>query len=205
MSNASSRPDTKQLVRLAVLTAVILVMAFTPLGYFKTGGLSVTLLQIPVVIGSILLGPASGAVLGAVFGLTSVLQCFGLEPFGTTLMGINPIGTLLVCLVPRVLMGLLAGLLFRGLNRGAAKGLFPYAATCLAGAVLNTLLFMGLLIAFFFRTEFLQGIASALGAASPIPFIAAFVGVNGVIEAAVCCVVGAAISRTLHLLSKSRP
>ena len=81
---------TKQFVEMALLTAVIVLMAFTPIGYIKTFGLEITLIVVPVTVGAVTLGPLAGAVLGAVFGITSFLQCFGMSAFGTMLLGIQP-------------------------------------------------------------------------------------------------------------------
>ena len=64
------------MVQLAVLIAIMLILAFTPLGYLRIGPLAISLMTIPVVIGAMILGPAGGAVLGLVFGLTSFYQCF---------------------------------------------------------------------------------------------------------------------------------
>lgn len=77
--NRSSR--TVKLVEMALLVAIILILAFTPLGYIKTLGLEITLIVVPVTIGAIILGPLGGAVLGAVFGITSFIQCFWNESF----------------------------------------------------------------------------------------------------------------------------
>ena len=60
--NRSSR--TVKLVEMALLVAIILILAFTPLGYIKTLGLEITLIVVPVTIGAIILGPLGGAVLG---------------------------------------------------------------------------------------------------------------------------------------------
>ena len=62
------------MVQLAVLIAIMLILAFTPLGYLRIGPLAISLMTIPVVIGAMILGPAGGAVLGLVFGLTSFYQ-----------------------------------------------------------------------------------------------------------------------------------
>lgn len=62
---------TLRLVQLGLLIAVELIFAYTPLGYMKPAGLEITFLMVPVTIGAILLGPAAGAILGGVFGLTS--------------------------------------------------------------------------------------------------------------------------------------
>ena len=63
---------TLEMVQLAVLIAIMLILAFTPLGYLRIGPLAISLMTIPVVIGAMILGPAGGAVLGLVFGLTSM-------------------------------------------------------------------------------------------------------------------------------------
>ena len=54
---------TLEMVQLAVLIAIMLILAFTPLGYLCIGPLAISLMTIPVVIGAMILGPAGGAVL----------------------------------------------------------------------------------------------------------------------------------------------
>ena len=83
------------MVQLAVLIAIMLILAFTPLGYLRIGPLAISLMTIPVVIGAMILGPAGGAVLGLVFGLTSFYQCFAGDPFGAALVAMNPFFTFL--------------------------------------------------------------------------------------------------------------
>ena len=98
------RTSMQKLTRLAVLVAVTLLMAFTPLGYLKTAGVELSFLMIPVTVGAIVLGPVSGMILGAVFGITSFVQCLnGTSFFGATLLGISPVATLLTCLPTRML------------------------------------------------------------------------------------------------------
>ena len=76
---SEKRINTKYLVELALLVAIILIMAFTPIGYIKTAGLEIALLVVPVAVGAVVLGPKGGAILGAVFGITSFIQCFGMS------------------------------------------------------------------------------------------------------------------------------
>jgi len=85
--------NTLYMVELALMTAIIFIMAFTPLGYFRTLGLSITFLTVPVAVGAIILGPKGGAVCGLVFGITSFIQCFASGAFGAMLLSINPAGT----------------------------------------------------------------------------------------------------------------
>ena len=66
--------STKYLVEMALLVAIILLMAFTPIGYIKTAGLEITLIVVPVAVGAVTLGPTAGAILGGVFGITSFIN-----------------------------------------------------------------------------------------------------------------------------------
>lgn len=194
---------TKQFVEMALLTAVIVLMAFTPIGYIKTFGLEITLIVVPVTVGAVTLGPLAGAVLGAVFGITSFLQCFGMSAFGTMLLGIQPVFTFFVCVASRVLMGWLTGLIYQGLKKVKPLRKIAVVIASLIGPFLNTFFFMGTLIFFFYHTEEIQTLASSMGASHALAFVAAFVGVNGVIEAVVCFVVGSALSKALQVALKS--
>ena len=171
----------------AILMAVILLMSFTPLGYLRVGIVSITFLAIPVVIGAILLGPMYGGLLGAVFGLTSFAQCFGMDVFGTTLMGINPIATFVVCLIPRVLIGVIAGLLYRLLRRWDRAGLWSAVVTAVVGSLTNTVFFIGMVILFFQSTYF--------GGQGVLAIILAFFSINIPLEAVRCGLLGGALSR----------
>lgn len=193
---------TLTVVQMGLFTAIILLMAFTPLGYIKTAGLEITLLVVPVAVGAIVLGPTAGAILGGIFGLTSFAQCFGASPFGAILLGVNPIGTFIVCVVARVLMGWLTGLVFRAMKKGHYTGGIAHAGASLVGPLLNTFFFMTLLILFFYRTDFIQGIAGQLGTTNVFAFVLAFVGINGLVEAIACFVLGAAVSKALDLFAK---
>ena len=85
------------MVQLAVLIAIMLILAFTPLGYLRIGPLAISLMTVPVVIGAMILGPAGGAVLGLVFGLTSFYQCFAGDPFGAFMNTLFFMSTLMIC------------------------------------------------------------------------------------------------------------
>ena len=116
------KTDVKLLAQMALLVALELVLAFTPLGYIPLGFMNATTMHIPVILGACLLGPKMGGVLGAVFGVTSVIRAtitpnltsFVFTPF----YSFNPEfsgnwTSLIVAIVPRVLIGVLAGLVFQ--------------------------------------------------------------------------------------------
>ncbi|MCC8023614.1 MAG: ECF transporter S component [Clostridiales bacterium] len=194
-----------KMAQLAILAAIIFVMAFTPIGYIRTGGVEITLITIPVVLGAITMGPKYGAVLGALFGITSFIQCFGLSPFGAVLLSINPVLTFLICVPTRTLTGWLTGLIFNGLyqtklNRTAAHGI-----SNLSGALLNTLFFVGTLVLLFGRTEYIQELQESMGAANILSFAVLFVGINGLVEALICATAGTAVSRAvLHFQERQQ-
>lgn len=170
----------KELTLMGLLTAVLLVMSFTPLGYLTIGPLAITFNMIPVAIGAIALGPKGGVILGAVFGITSFLQCIGIggsSPMGVILFGINPILAFLQRFLPRFLMGLLTAYIYKFAKKFAGS-----AASFVAGffaAFLNTVLFMSLLVLLFGNTEYMTEL---MNGKNVIVFICTFVGVNAVFE-----------------------
>ena len=196
--------STTKFVEMALLVAIILLMAFTPIGYIKTFGLEITLIVVPVTVGAITLGPVAGAVLGAIFGITSFIQCFGMSAFGAMLLSINPAGTFVVCVAARILMGWLTGLIYQGLKKVQPIRKISVFLASLIGPFLNTFFFMTTLVLFFYNTEYIQGIVTSLGAKNALAFVVAFVGVNGLVEAIVCFILGSAVSKALQVALKNR-
>ncbi len=187
------------MVELALLIAIIFVMAFTPIGYIKTLGLEITLIVVPVAIGAVLMGPSGGAALGAVFGLTSFYQCFGMSAFGSMLLSINPVLTFITCVPTRILAGWLAGVVFKALHNNDKTKKISYYVASLVAPLLNTLFFMTCIVLFFYNTEFIQGLAAQLGTSSVFTFVIGFVGINGLVEAVACFVVASAVSKALSV------
>ena len=172
----------RELTLLGLLTAILLVMSFTPLGYLYIGPLAITLNMIPVAVAAAALGPVGGAVTGGVFGLTSFLQAMGVGGgggLGAILMQISPARTAVQCFVPRLLTGVLTGLIYRLMKKTPLeKGAGFVTGGC--AAVSNTALFMSSLVLLFGQTEYLQGL---IAGRNVLVFICAFVGVNAVFEA----------------------
>ena len=186
---------TKQIVLYALLAAITVIMGLTPLGFLKVGIVEITFLAVPVIIASVTLGCAGGAVIGGVFGLMSFLQALtGTSQFGAMLVSINVFSTAVLCFVPRILMGLLAGLIFKAMNGKKAA----FAVTGICAPVLNTLLFMSTLFLLFGKTDYILGLR---GGMKLLSFAAAFVGLNGVIEAVVCAILGMAIGKAVHKIT----
>jgi len=200
MNNKNSA-SIRFMSRLALLSAIILIMSFTPLGYLRTAGLEITLLTIPVAVGAIVLGPSAGAFLGGLFGLTSFAQCFGMSAFGAALLAINPVFTFIVCFFPRLLMGWLTGVIFAFLKKTLSNLSLGCTIASLCAPLLNTIFFMSTLMLLFSRTEFIM---SMRGDMPLLPFVIAFISINGLVEIPVCCIFSAVISRALLYFTEKR-
>ncbi|MCR4690213.1 MAG: ECF transporter S component [Lachnospiraceae bacterium] len=188
------------MVQLALMVAVTLLMALTPLGYIKTPILSVTLLTVPVAVAAILLGPIGGMVCGIAFGMTSFVNAL-MGTGSVLLMGlleINPFYTFVVAVVARALVGLFTGLIFKGLYKKEATKGFSYYVAAFACPLLNTCLFMGFLMLLFFHAPAIVAVAEKAGTTNPLVIVTTMVGVQGAIEAVVCGIAASAIGRVVH-------
>lgn len=215
MNNPVNRMSstTRTLTQLALLTAVILVMAYTPLGYLRVGPLTMSLLTVPVAIGAMLVGPVGGVWLGLIFGLTSFMNAVngtgGLTAFA---FQYNPVFCFITCVVARVACGLCCGLLYKGAAR-----LFKThdKAACVVGALsaplLNTLFFMSCLLGFFYQLDQIQNMLSnqqvqqmlaASGIPAPLAVAVVMVGVQGLIEAVTSGVISTAVTVALRRVFK---
>lgn len=182
---------------LGLLTAILMVLSMTPLGYLNIGPLAISFNMIPVAVGAAALGPMGGAVLGAVFGMTSFLQCLGIggsSAMGVILFHINPFLAFVQRFVPRLVTGFLVGYIYRGVRKFFKAGIAGGAAGFCA-ALLNTVLFMGALVLLFGNTQYLTDL---MAGRNVIVFICTFVGVNAVLEMLAATAVTGALCATLE-------
>ena len=193
---------TTQLTMLGLMAAVLLLMAYTPLGYLNIGPLAISFNVIPVAISAVVLGPAGGAVAGTIFGLTSFGQCIGIggtSAMGAMLFGINPILAFLQRFVPRLLDGICLGYIYKAMRK-KTNVYVSCAVTGFFSAFLNTLFFMTALVGLFGNTEYVQGL---MGGRNVIIGCCMMVGINAVCEMVSSTVitgaVGAALSKA-HLI-----
>ena len=167
--------NVQKMTRMAILIALTVILQNLP---FRLGTVEMTLGIIPVEIGAILMGPATGAILGTVMGIASFLQCLGIfvpSAFGAQLLSINPFFTLLVCIVSRALMGFLVGVIFKALHRFDKTKVLSFGVAAVSGAVLNSIFFTALVILFFYNTEYIQAMEQSVGANNVILFFFAFI------------------------------
>lgn len=202
----SNKFTTSQLTILGLMSGILFLMAYTPLGYLNIGPLAVTFNVIPVAICAVVLGPTGGAIAGAVFGLTSFLQAMGIggtSALGAALFQINPFLSAVQCFVPRILDGLLIGFIYRGMR----KKTNVYASCAVTGffsAFLNTLFFMTALVVMFGNTEVIQNL---MGGRNVIIGCCMMVGVNAISEMVSSTIITAAVGTALskaHLIPASQ-
>lgn len=197
--------NTHTMTQLALLIALELVMAYTPLGMIPVGPINASLLTIPVAIGAMLLGPGAGALMGAIFGATSFINAVqGKSAMGIALMSISPVGYFVQAVIGRVLCGLCCGLIYLGVKKLLPKNTkLCCGIGALSAPLLNTFFYMGFMMLLFFNTPYIQEKAAALGVANPVSLVFAMVGVQGFGEAVTCCVIATAVTvPLLHYLSR---
>lgn len=180
-----SSAQTRRLTQLAILIALEAVLTFTPLGFLMIPPISITLLHIPVIVGAILMGPSAGGILGLAFGLFSMIKAstaaaspadMAFSPF---LSG-SPLSSVVMCILPRVLLGVIAGGLYLLLSRKGKGEALQMGISAVAATFLHSMMVLGLL--------------SLLFQALPLKdVIAALIGVNCLLEMLAAAVVTAAV------------
>lgn len=151
---------TQSMVETAMFAVIVIVLAFTPfLGYIPLGFTRATTIHIPVILASILLGPKRGGAIGAVFGLTSLINntvsptptSFVFSPFYSVGDVSGNFLSLVICFVPRILIGVVPYFVYKWLLCAAPKKeALCLGAAGVAGSLTNTLLVMNLIYLFLF-------------------------------------------------------
>ena len=143
MTNQREEPTsgdrTRKVVIAGVLGAISALLGWTRLGFIPWfSGASLTIMHVPVIIGAVLEGPWVGAAIGLIFGGFSMLQA-AIAPTGPTdVWFTNP----LLAVLPRLAIGPLAWLAYRGLKRWPVPALIVAGVV---GSVANTVLVLGMI------------------------------------------------------------
>ena len=163
MSKTEKQVPLKTVVGLIIFSLIIVLMAFTPAGFLKSGNVEISFLVIPVAIGAILLGPVSGAVLGLVMGVVSFAQCFGGSDIGSALLEDSAVNTFLLCVVPRVVCGWIAGVFYDLVSKIDKTGYVPQIAAAIVCPIFNFILSMLGLSLLFGQTPYILNLHISLG------------------------------------------
>ncbi|MDL2311152.1 ECF transporter S component [Peptostreptococcaceae bacterium OttesenSCG-928-C18] len=157
---------TKKIAMIGVLSGITILLGLTPLGYIPVGLVKVTTLPIPTIIGAIIGGPLVGGFVGLAFGLFSLFQNITV-PTLLSFMFYNP----LVSILPRVLIGIITGYLYKLLNKTKLKDIFSTSIVGAVGAMVNTIGVLGM--AYIFFADKISAAKEGLNAATVLIGIAA--------------------------------
>ena len=195
--------SVQRLTKLALLLAIELAMRAIGLDSIMIGPLKMSFLTLPIAVAAMLCGPLESMALGAVFGILSLADAItGRSPMTGTFFALSPVHTVILCVGMRMLMGLCCGYVYKLCRKADAKGTWSYFVGAVSAPLLNTLFFMGYIVLVFYRTDYIQALVSKLGAANPLMFVVLLVGVQGLIEAGTCGVLGGVLGKTLDSVLK---
>ena len=155
----TKKHDTRWMVSVALMAAIVIVLANTPLGMIQLPVIKATTVHIPVIIGAILLGPWAGAILGAVFGVCSLISntmaptllSFAFSPFMSTTGIPGALKAIWISVGCRILIGVIAGWLWIALEKIKMNHLAALPIVGFAGSMVNTVAVMGSIYILFAR------------------------------------------------------
>lgn len=145
------KKDTRWMVTVALMAAIVILLANTPLGMIQLPIIKATTVHIPVMLGAVVLGPAAGLILGTTFGICSLISntmaptllSFAFSPFLSTTGLIGAVKAIWISVGCRALFGWLAGYLWIGLQKIKLNQNIALILTGFIGSMLHTILVMG--------------------------------------------------------------
>lgn len=186
--------DTRKLVGIGLLTAIVVVLQFIALG-MRFGMFSITFVLIPIVVGAALYGWTTGAWLGFVFGVVVLLT-----GDAAAFLTVDVFGTIITVLLKGTLAGTAAGLIYQFLHR--TNETLAVIAAAVATPIVNTGIFLLGCCVFFMDTvsEWAAGFGyENVGAY----MILGLVGINFIIEFAINLVLNPVIVRIIKIGKKT--
>lgn len=191
-----------QMTQLAVLIAILAILTLTGLGLITTGIVSITILHIPVIIGSLTLGPKYGGTLGFVFGVLSMLYATfrGVTPVDMMFSPAGghgmPIQAIIMAVVPRIILGIIPWFIFNFFHKIIKKEYICAAIAAGLSTLVHTVLVLGCLYFMFFTEMNFSEVVKSI--------FLSVVGLNGVLEIVVAVVICSAVSVPLRRYLKSK-
>lgn len=198
----TKKHDTRWMVSVGLMAAIIVVLANTPLGMIQLPIVKATTVHIPVIIGAILLGPTAGAILGGVFGVCSLvsntmaptLLSFAFSPFMSTTGIQGAIKAIWISVGCRILIGLAAGWLWKLFKKIKLNQIVSLAVTGFFGSMVNTITVMGS-IYLLFAQQYAEAKDVAVSAVWGL--IMGTVTASGIPEAIAAAVIVTVVSKVL--------
>lgn len=145
------KKDTRWLTSVALMAAVVILLANTPLGMIQLPIIKATTVHIPVILGAILLGPTAGAILGAVFGICSLISntmaptllSFAFSPF-MSMTGISgAVKAVWISVGCRMMIGVISGWFWILVKKCNMNHFIALPLTGFLGSMVNTVFVMG--------------------------------------------------------------
>lgn len=198
----TKKHDTRWMVSVALMAAIVIVLANTPLGMIQLPIIKATTVHIPVIIGAILLGPSAGAILGAVFGVCSLISntmaptllSFAFSPFMSTTGIPGALKAIWISVGCRILIGVVAGWLWILLSKLKVSQVIALPIVGFIGSMVNTVAVMGS-IYLLFAQQYAQ--AREVGVTAVWGLIMGTVTASGIPEAITAAVLVLALGKVL--------
>ena len=186
------------LVQLALLTAVIMALHFSGVA-IPAFGTKISLVLIPIALGAMLLGPAAGAILGFIYGMTVfvTLGVMHMDPFTGFLFDNTPVMAALICTVKTTAAGLVAGWVYRALSKKSVW-LAVFVAAALVPTINTGVFVLGCFLIYSTISEF----AAGAGYSAVYFILILCAGINYLLELAINLIFSPALERLVRLLSK---
>ena len=199
--------DTSWMVSVALMAAIVVVLANTPLGMIQLPIVKATTVHIPVIIGVILLGPTAGAILGFVFGMCSLISntmaptllSFAFSPFMSTTGILGAIKAIWISVGCRILIGVVAGWVWILLKKIKLNQIASLAITGFLGSMVNTITVMGS-IYFLFAKQYAE--AKEVAVTAVWGLVMGTVTASGIPEAIAAAVLVAIVTKVLLRIRK---
>lgn len=194
--------DTRWMVCVALMAAIVIVLANTPLGMIQLPVIKATTVHIPVILGAVLLGPLAGGILGGVFGICSLISntmaptllSFAFSPFMSTTGLPGILKALWISVGCRILIGVVSGWLWKLFEKVHLNQTIALPITGFVGAMVNTVTVMGS-IYLLFAQQYAQ--AQNVGVTAVWGLIMGTITASGIPEAIASAVLVLALGKVL--------
>lgn len=198
----TKKHDTRWMVSVALMAAIVIVLANTPLGMIQLPIIKATTVHIPVILGAILLGPGAGAILGAIFGICSLvsntmaptLLSFAFSPFLSTTGIPGALKAIWISVGCRILIGVAAGWLWVLFTKIKLNQFVALPIVGFVGSMVNTVTVMGS-IYFLFAQQYAEAKEVALTAVFGL--VMGTVTASGIPEAIAAAILVLALGKVL--------
>ena len=196
------KKDTRWLTSVALMAAVVILLANTPLGMIQLPIIKATTVHIPVILGAILLGPMAGAILGAVFGVCSLISntvtptllSFAFSPFMSMTGMSGAVKAVWISVGCRMMIGIISGSFWILVKKCKLNHFIALPIAGFLGSMVNTVFVMGSIYVLLAR-EYAQ--ARNVGVEAVFGLVMGTVTASGIPEAIAAAVLVAVIGKVL--------